>query len=73
MNEEMLVHITRQLDILIELLSDKEKQKTMGKMGRPTKEQIVKRYQESYPSSSKRKCVRVTGLNPRTVRKYWQP
>lgn len=40
--------------------------------GRPTKAEIVKRYREVHPEASKYRCAKDTGLDPKTVRRWWE-
>lgn len=70
MKEEMLIYISRQLEIAIDMLERQQKEPT-NRMGRPTKEDIVLRYRRSHPTASKRSCAKVTGLSEKTVRKHW--
>jgi len=39
--------------------------------GRPSKEQIVKEYRKSNPNARKCDCIRETGLDKKTVYKWW--
>ena len=39
--------------------------------GRPTAEQIVRKWQEQNPNGKKADCNRETGLDPKTIRKWW--
>jgi hypothetical protein len=39
--------------------------------GRPTKENIVKKYKLEHPNSSRYKCAKDTGLDYKTVSKWW--
>ena len=39
--------------------------------GRPTAEQTVREWQEAHPEGRKADCARDTGLDPKTVRKWW--
>ena len=71
MQDELLIYISKQLNMAIEILKRQEKQPT-NKIGRPTKEHIVVRYRQSYPNASKRSCARATGLSTKTVRKHWE-
>lgn len=40
--------------------------------GRPSAEQTVKEWQAAHPHGRKCDCLRDTGLDPKTVRKWWQ-
>ena len=42
-----------------------------NKEGRPSKEQIVKEYRKSNPNARKSQCIRDTGLDKKTVYKWW--
>lgn len=39
--------------------------------GRPTSEEVVRTWQKQNPSGRKADCTRATGLDPKTVRKWW--
>ena len=39
--------------------------------GRPSKEQLVKSWRLDNPSGKKVDCHRETGLDPKTIRKWW--
>ena len=39
--------------------------------GRPSSKHIVRDYQAAYPAASKADCHRATGLDPKTIRKWW--
>ena len=39
--------------------------------GRPSKEQIVKEYRKNNPNAKKSQCIRDTGLDKKTVYKWW--
>ena len=40
--------------------------------GRPTAEQTVREWQEQNPNGTKSDCIRATGLNKKTVYKWWE-
>ena len=40
--------------------------------GRPSKQQIVLDWQQQYPTGTKIECHRDTGLDPKTIRKWWR-
>ena len=42
-----------------------------NKEGRPSKEQIVKEYRKNNPNGKKADCIRATGLDKKTVYKWW--
>ena len=42
-----------------------------NKEGRPSKEQIVKEYRKNNPNGKKSDCIRATGLDKKTVYKWW--
>lgn len=42
-----------------------------NKEGRPKAEQIVREWQEGNPDGTKAECNRATGLDPKTIRKWW--
>ena len=69
--EELLLLISKQLNIVIGMLLDK-KENAPRKKGRPTKENIVIKYRNSYPNARKMQCARATGLSIKTVSKYWE-
>jgi len=71
--EQALLLIAKQLEEIIAILEKQESAKTesVGKIGRPSKERIVFRYRDNYPSARKSDCVRATGLSIKTVSKYW--
>jgi hypothetical protein len=70
MQEEMLINISKQLETLIEILS-KERGRGSAKVGRPSKKHVVVNFRKAYPNLSKTRCMRMTGLNSKTVSKYW--
>lgn len=70
MQEQILKLISKQLDEVISMLSSHKKE-NWGKVGRPTKEHIVRKYRQKHPDSWKMQCVRITGLSIKTVSKYW--
>ena len=39
--------------------------------GRPTKEQVIKEWQQANPTRTKAECIKETGLSKPTVYKYW--
>ncbi len=39
--------------------------------GRPDKAKLVKQYRKLYPDGTKADCNRATGLDPKTIRKWW--
>ena len=39
--------------------------------GRPDKQQIVEDWQKANPSGTKAECNRATGIDPKTIRKWW--
>jgi hypothetical protein len=70
--EEILQRISKQLEEIIHLLKVQKQEKTAwGKMGRPTKEHIVRNYRKKKPQKRKMQCVRDTGVSIKTVSKYW--
>lgn len=71
MQEQMLTLISKQLEEITRMLA-KQREEPWGQMGRPTKEHIVLRYRENYPTARKMECVRATGLSIKTVSKYWE-
>ena len=40
--------------------------------GAPTKEDIVREWQLEHPDGKKAQCARDTGLDPKTIRKWWK-
>ena len=42
------------------------------KDGRPNKKDIVRRWQRNHPEGTKADCHRATGLDPKTIRKWWK-
>ena len=70
MQEELLMLISKQLEEIIGVIGTQRKER-WGKVGRPTKEHIVKKYRKAHPDSWKMQCVRTTGLSIKTVSKYW--
>jgi len=71
--QETLILISKQLNIIIEMLA-KEKHTVSDKtrkMGRPTKQHLVRIYRSRYPLNRKMQCARETGLSIKTVSKYW--
>ena len=40
--------------------------------GRPNKQSIVKEWQKNHPNGTKAECNRETGMDPKTIRKWWQ-
>lgn len=44
-----------------------------NKNGAPKKEEIVQKWKEKHPLGTKAECQRATGLDPKTVRKWWNP
>jgi len=70
MQEQILRLISKQLEEVISLIGTHKKEH-WGKVGRPTKEHIVRKYRQKYPDSWKMQCVRTTGLSIKTVSKYW--
>ena len=53
----------------LETMND-EKGKAL--QGRPTAEQTVREWQERHPEGKKADCHRDTGLDPKTIRKWWK-
>ena len=41
------------------------------KGGRPDKQQLVKEWRKANPDGTKAECNRATGLDPKTIRKWW--
>jgi hypothetical protein len=71
MDEQIWMDISRQLDTLINMLTEEKRSKKKMKTGRPSKEHIVVRFRNRYPDVTKTQCVRMTGLSIKTVSKYW--
>ena len=42
-----------------------------NKEGRPTKEDIIKQWRKEKPQGTKAECIRETGINKKTVYKWW--
>lgn len=70
MQEQILMRISNQLEEIARMVGAQRKEH-WGKVGRPTKEHIVRKYRKKYPDSWKMQCVRTTGLSIKTVSKYW--
>ena len=70
MDEKLLRLISKQLEEVTRMLAKHEKE-PWGKIGRPTKEHIVRQYRQNYPDAKKMQCVREAGLSIKTVSKYW--
>ena len=70
MQEDLLVNISKQLETVIDMLTEKvnEPHRTCG---RPNKRHIIRRFRKKHPTYSKTQCVQMTGVSIKTVSKYW--
>ena len=48
-----------------------KKESSIVRMGRPSMDFIVATYRQKHPGGSQKECVKETGLNKKTVKKYW--
>lgn len=65
----------KQKDHIVLMNKMKEVKKLIGeeiKEGRPDKQQIVKEWRQAHPDGRKADCVRDTGLDKKTVYKWWE-
>lgn len=64
----------KQKDHIIVMNTMKTLKKQLGeevKEGRPSKEYIVKEYRKNNPNAKKSQCIKETGLDKKTVYKWW--
>ena len=71
MDEDLLKKVSRQLDVVMDMLAKKNQPGQPVKRGRPTKEHIVVGYRKRNPDAHKMKCAREARLSIKTVSKYW--
>lgn len=39
--------------------------------GRPTKQELIKAYRKQHPDATKYQCHEELGIDPKTIRKWW--
>ena len=64
----------KQADHIIVMNKMKEVKKLLGEEineGRPDKAKAVKEWQRQHPAGTKAMCNRDTGIDPKTIRKWW--